>query len=49
MIDCNEKSKRSEEDYKTHFYNKRKQELLNHLPEWLKVLRDFYLKYRTKA
>lgn len=34
----------SEKHYQTHHYVKEKQELLNHLPEWLKVLRDFYLK-----
>jgi hypothetical protein len=34
-------------DYQNH-YAKEKQESLDHLPEWLKVLRNFYLKHTIK-
>ncbi len=46
MENCTGRSKKSERDYQTQYYSKEKQELLDHLPEWLKVLRDFYLKYK---
>lgn len=48
MVDCNEKFKRSEEGYKTHFYDKEKQESLDHLPECMKVLREFYINTEQK-
>ncbi len=48
MTGCNEESKESEKNYLISHYDKEKQDLLNHLPEWLKVLRDFYFKYKIK-